>query len=60
MVWPVIRDQCLIHDRHYRLLGAQPYPVGVASRKHRHIGVRIVAPAQLAAEARRFGLPWSG
>ena len=60
MVWPVIRDQCLIHDRHYRLLGARPYPVGVASRKHRHVGVRLIARARLAAEARRFGLPWSG
>ena len=38
MVWPSIKDHCLIHDRIFRVLGARDFPVGSELAGGRHVG----------------------
>jgi tetratricopeptide (TPR) repeat protein len=41
--WPLMRGEALIHDRHWRLFGAVPFPDGAPADPADHVG-RAVAP----------------
>jgi hypothetical protein len=54
MLWPLIRQRCLVHDRHYRLPGVHTIPL--AERKG-HFGAGHQNLATVLAEVERMGIP---
>ncbi|MDB5581029.1 MAG: hypothetical protein JWR80_6205 [Bradyrhizobium sp.] len=54
MLWPLIRNRCLVHDRHYRLPGVHTIPL--AERKG-HFGAGHQDLAAVLAEVERLGIP---
>ena len=54
MLWPLIRQRCLVHDRHYRLAGVHTLPL--AERKG-HLGAGHQNLAAVLAEVERMGIP---
>ncbi|QPF84426.1 hypothetical protein IC762_33275 [Bradyrhizobium genosp. L] len=54
MLWPLIRNRCLVHDRHYRLPGVHSRPL--AARKG-HFGAGHQNLAAVLAEVDRLGIP---
>lgn len=54
MLWPLIRNRCLVHDRHYRLAGVHTVPL--AERKD-HFGAGHQNLAAVLAEVERMGIP---
>ncbi len=38
VVWPLIKDYCLIHDSVYTMFGSYPFPLGADLPPHRHVG----------------------
>jgi tetratricopeptide (TPR) repeat protein len=38
IVWPMIKNHCLIHDRVFRVFGAKDFPAGAALPPERHVG----------------------
>ena len=54
MLWPLIRDRCLVHDRHYRLPGVHTLPL--PERKD-HFGAGHQNLAAVLAEVDRMGIP---
>jgi tetratricopeptide (TPR) repeat protein len=57
-VWPAIRGNCLLHDSHYTLFGAQPFPVLGRGDDRYHVGMAVIGEKALQQEAALFGLPW--
>lgn len=57
-IWPVIRDDCLVHDSYYRLFDAQPFPAMGRGNAASHVGMGITNRELLREEAVLFGLPW--
>jgi hypothetical protein len=54
LLWPLIRERFLIHDRHYRLAGVHTLPL--AERKD-HVGAGHQDAAAVLAEVDRMGIP---
>lgn len=54
MLWPLIRRQCLVHDRHYRLAGVHTVPLG---ERNGHFGAGHQDLASVLAEVDRMGIP---
>jgi tetratricopeptide (TPR) repeat protein len=54
MLWPLIRNRCLVHDRHYRLPGVQMLPLG---ERKGHFGAGHQNLAAVIAEVDRLGIP---
>ena len=54
MLWPLIRERCLVHDRHYRLPGVHTLPL--PERKD-HFGAGHQNLKPVLAEAERMGIP---
>lgn len=54
MLWPLIRQRCLVHDRHYRLPGVHTLPL--AERKG-HFGAGHQNLKAVLAEVDRLGIP---
>jgi len=54
MLWPLIRNRCMVHDRHYRLAGVHTLPL--AERKD-HFGAGHQDLAAVLAEVERMGIP---
>ena len=54
IVWPLIKDSCLIHDSVYRLFGAKDFPTCGALPPGRHLGDidAVFDDARSAASAR--------
>lgn len=40
LVWPLIKENCLIHDSHYDLFKSQPYPRPMPASIQDHIGAK--------------------
>jgi tetratricopeptide (TPR) repeat protein len=57
-IWPEIRADCLIHDSHYDLFNAQPFPVMGKGGDRFHVGMGITSEEGLRREAQLLGLPW--
>jgi tetratricopeptide (TPR) repeat protein len=38
VIWPMIKQDCMIHDRVYRVFGARPFPPGFELPGRRHVG----------------------
>ena len=54
MLWPLIRNRCLVHDRHYRLPGVHTLPLGECKN---HFGAGHQNLAAVLAEVDRLGIP---
>jgi tetratricopeptide (TPR) repeat protein len=54
MLWPLIRNRCLVHDRHYRLPGVHTIPLG---ERKGHFGAGHQNLAAVLAEVDRLGIP---
>ena len=54
MLWPLIRNRCLVHDRHYRLSGVATVPL---SERKGHFGAGHQNLAAVLAEVDRLGIP---
>jgi hypothetical protein len=54
-LWPLIRERCLVHDRHYRLPGV--HTVRLPERKGGHIGAGHQNNDAVLAEVDRMGIP---
>ncbi|MBR0873690.1 hypothetical protein JQ633_25260 [Bradyrhizobium tropiciagri] len=54
MLWPLIRSQCLVHDRHYRLDGVHTLPL---ARRNGHFGAGHQNLAAVLAEVDQLGIP---
>ncbi len=54
MLWPLIRNHCLVHDKHYRLPGV--HTVALTDPKS-HFGAGHQNIAAVRAEAERLGIP---
>ena len=54
MLWPLIRNRCLVHDRHYRLAGVHTIPLG---ERKGHFGAGHQNLAAVLAEVDRMGIP---
>jgi tetratricopeptide (TPR) repeat protein len=54
MLWPLIRNRCLVHDRHYRLPGVHTLPLG---ERKGHFGAGHQNLAAVLAEVDRLGIP---
>jgi len=54
MLWPLIRNRCLVHDRHYRLAGV--HTVALPERKD-HFGAGHQNLTAVLAEVERMGIP---
>ena len=54
MLWPLIRNRCLVHDRHYRLPGVHTLPL---SERKGHFGAGHQNLAAVLAEVDRLGIP---
>jgi len=54
MLWPLIRERCLVHDRHYRLAGVHTVPLG---ERKGHFGAGHQDLAAVLAELERMGIP---
>lgn len=54
MLWPLIRQRCLVHDRHYRLAGVHTLPL---KERKGHFGAGHQDPAAVLAEVDRLGIP---
>jgi hypothetical protein len=54
MLWPLIRDDCLIHDKYYRLCGVNTVPLP-GPKSHFGAGYRNIDA--VPAEVDRFGIP---
>jgi hypothetical protein len=57
-IWPAIRDDCLVHDSHYNLFNAQPFPVMGKGNDQFHVGMNITKAEALRREAQSLGLAW--
>jgi len=58
-IWPVIRDDVLIHDSYYTLFDAQPFPGFGKGIDRDHVGMGIIRANVLREEAALLGLPWA-
>jgi hypothetical protein len=56
-IWPEIRADCLVHDSHYDLFDAQPFPAMGKGDDTFHVGMGVFAPELLNREAQLLGLP---
>jgi hypothetical protein len=54
MLWPLIRDRCLVHDKHYRLDGV--HTVALTDPKS-HFGGGHQNAAAVLAEVEKLGIP---
>ena len=54
MLWPLIRNHCLVHDKYYRLPGVHSVPL---TDPHSHFGAGHQNIAAVRAEAERLGMP---
>ena len=54
MLWPLIRNRCLVHDRHYRLAGVHTIPL---AEREDHFGAGHQNLAAVLAEVERMGIP---
>ncbi len=54
MLWPLIRSQCLVHDKYYRLAGVDTRPL---PDPNSHFGAGYQNIAAVLAEAERLGIP---
>jgi hypothetical protein len=54
MLWPIIRDRCLVHDKHYRLDGV--HTVALTDPKS-HFGSGHQNTAAVLAEVEKLGIP---
>ena len=54
MLWPLIRNRCLVHDRYYRLPGV--HTVALPERKD-HFGAGHQNLTAVLAEVERMGIP---
>jgi len=54
MLWPLIRNRCLVHDKYYRLPGV--HTVALTDPKS-HFGAGYQNPAAVLGEAERLGIP---
>ena len=57
-IWPEIRDDCLLHDSHYDLFGAQSFPVMGKGDDRFHVGMGVTDEQVLQRECRLLGLTW--
>jgi len=57
-IWPAIRDDCLVHDSHYNLFNAQPFPVMGKGDEQFHLGMHVTKAEALRREAQSLGLAW--
>jgi hypothetical protein len=53
MVWPLIRSQCLVHDKFYRLPGVHTVALDAGA----NLGAGWQNPTEVMREAKRHGLP---
>jgi hypothetical protein len=54
MLWPLIRNRCLVHDRHYRLAGVHTLPL---PERRDHFGAGHQNLKAVLAEVERMGIP---
>ena len=54
MLWPLIRNRCLVHDRHYRLPGVRTVPL---SERKGHFGAGHQNLTAVLTEVDRLGIP---
>ena len=54
MLWPLIRNHCLVHDKYYRLPGVHTVPL---TDPQSHFGAGHQNIAAVRAEAERLGIP---
>jgi hypothetical protein len=57
-IWPEIRADCLLHDSHYDLFNAQPFPVMGKGNDRFQVGMGVKGEEALWREAAMLGLPW--
>jgi hypothetical protein len=53
LLWPLIRDRCLVHDKHYRLSGVETVPL----RDPSHFGGGHQNINAVLGEVERLGIP---
>lgn len=56
VIWPNLKENCLIHDNYYDLFGAKKLPMHPA--KGHHIGEGIVGEKALDSEVKHYQLPY--
>jgi hypothetical protein len=54
LLWPIIRDRCLVHDKHYRLPGVHTIAL---TDPQSHFGAGHQNIAAVRAEAEKLGIP---
>jgi hypothetical protein len=54
MLWPLIRDRCLVHDKHYRLAGVNTAPL---TDPGSHFGAGHQNINTVLKEVDRLGIP---
>ena len=54
LLWPLIRERCLVHDRHYRLAGVQTVRLG---ERKLHFGAGYQDLDAVLREVDRLGIP---
>jgi hypothetical protein len=54
LLWPRIRNSCLVHDKHYRLSGVHTVPL---TDPRSHFGAGHQDATAVRAEAERLGIP---
>jgi hypothetical protein len=54
MLWPLVRNRCLVHDEYYRLAGIHTIPL---SDPLSHFGAGHQNAAAVREEAERPGIP---
>ncbi|MEQ1775678.1 MAG: tetratricopeptide repeat protein [Burkholderiales bacterium] len=57
-IWPVLRDNCCVHDSYYPLFGAQPFPVMSKGNDRFHVGMSVMREESIKREAQLLGLTW--
>ena len=55
MLWPLIRNRCLIHDKYYRLAGV--HTVALRDDPQSHIGAGHQNLTAVLGEVDRLGIP---